>query len=267
MKGVLIKLRENRAIWGILLILLSMVVFTGMFYYGLSYTVREYARANMIYSPMEQPAEILWYFGTTTAGRVTYGGTMIVENLLPEFLFPIIVGVFFAGWFRRDHMNKTTNIQVIRQGRGAYYLGQSIRLSVLVFLIFLMAQFFQAVLGRLVLEVYDPITMKAPWQIDTVAAMLLSAIKISGYYALILFFTLGLYVLIPRIGAAIYAIPLILTLAPVFISPRQIPLRQAFIHNPTVIEYNHNYYWMMLLLLAGGLILHWTRLLLLRDEI
>lgn len=266
MKSILLKMRYEGTYKFFFIILLMLGLFTFTYYWGAHYSVLEYRRAGMLFKADTYP-EIQYYFGLQPHGRTVFSGLSVLENLLPEFIFPILIGVFFAGRYRNDRKGKVINLQTTRTGRLKYYLVDSIFITILIFGFFMMAILMQSIIGYGVLQFFNPLEAKTGIPLRLIVPIIHSATRISLYYSALLFFTYGVAVVMPFIEGAVYSIPLIFTIIPVFLVPWKVPLRQAFIENGSIFPFSGTYYITIGFFFLTGLLLIGMKVFIIKDEI
>lgn len=210
-----------------LLILFSIItVFTFVYYYGLSFVQNEYARAGMTYqvdNPTFHP-----YYVYIPFGRIPYSPMIFIDNIILDFLFPLILAFGFIDIeFNQRKANLRNNILI--GGGKKSLVKQYLSVIIISFIALFMALLFQILIARVYELIVDPIGTAALLQSSDYFLLIGAAAKIALYFSSLVGFGFSIGLYLNRLFPLTYIAPMLINVILVLTFPRNIPSRLGFI--------------------------------------
>jgi len=220
---------------GLCLLVMGFVFYTFLYFYGLQITVSDYQMAAETFVPFSfNPDRTLsalhFWFGTEVSYRLPEQTFSFYGSVFACLLIPILLALFNLDSYLQDVKGNVKNIRIAKSGKYRYYYSKLFSVFLVSFFSLFVLQLLQFIAGWGIDNLTNLISQPTPIQASDLITVVGISARISLFYAIILSFSFSISLYLEKIPAAVYALPLIVTVATaIYIKPQ--PYNLAFLYS------------------------------------
>jgi len=263
-------LRNRYFMIGSGLLTIGFILYTYLYFKGLTITILDYQMAGEVYTPFSlYPSRTLsalhFWFGTSAPSRLPERTFGFYDNAFSCLLIPIFLALLNLDTYLQDVKGNVKNIRISKSGKGRYYFAKLFSVFLVSFLIIYALQLLQFGIGWAVDRSTHPLLISTPIQAADMFVVIGIAARIALFYAIIVAFSFSISLYLERIPAAVYALPLVVTIAAsMFIQP--MPFNLAFYYSNLNQDAMQPFYG-FICILTGGCFLLVLKKVIRRDQL
>jgi len=213
---------------GTALLLIGFAVYTALYFYGLRATVAEYQTAGMSFTPFslfpDRTLSVLhFWYGTAAPFRLPNNVFSFYEATFSSLIIPILLAFTNLDSYLQDVKGNVKNVRIIKEGKLKFYFSKSACISIVSFVEIFVLLILQFIAGLLLSSAGH--LQPGPLLVSDLLIVLGVSARIALLNAVIMCFSFSLSLYMERIPAAVYAVPLVVTLSLVlFLDPPAVNL-------------------------------------------